>query len=133
MFKHSTQGYIAPFQKKINNFFEHKIFFFVHHHHQLFLSTWNTFSCNIKLFVSTQNCFSCNTKLLFWTLLRIFCHGHTYFCCHVGTKIEHVSKKIKFHFCMTQKNNFVFCASQFFYIQFLHFTLAACWSSLQES
>ena len=115
--------------------------FFVHHHlvfldmkhffvqHQLFLSTPNYFLCNIKLFVSTQNCFLCSTKLLFWTLFKILRHGDISLLSRSNKNIITCQRKIKFHSCVTQKNNFAFFVSQIFYIQFLHFTLAACWSS----
>ena len=123
-----------------NNFFEQKIIFFCSI--IWFLSTWNNlfemnlflstpdyFLCNIKLFVSTQNYFSCNTKLLFRTLFKILCHGDIFLLSRSNKNIITCQRKIKFHFCVTQKNNFIFFALQIFYIQFLHFTLAVCWSS----
>ena len=91
--------------EKNNNFSAQKIFFWCSI--ILFLSTWNTFSCNIntllsatdyflcnvKLFVSTQNYFSCNTKFLFRASFRMLCNKNIVTC----------QKIIKFHFYVTQK------------------------------
>ena len=76
--------------------------------------------------VTLSNCFSYNTKLLFWTLFRMLCHGYIFLLSRSNKNIITCQRKIKFHFCVTQKNNLVFCASQIFYIQFLDFTLVAC-------
>ena len=109
-----------------------------------FLMTWNTFSCNIntflskpnyflcnvKLFISTQNYFSCNTKFLFCSLCIMLCHGDIFLLSHSNKNIITSQKINKLSFlCDTKKINFVFCASPFFYIQFLHYILSACWSS----
>ena len=107
-----------------------------------FLLTWNTFSCNIntflskpnyffcnaKLFVSTQIYFSCNTKFLIWTSFIMLCHGDIFLLSHNNKNII-TCQKIHCHFYASQKNYFVFSASPFCYIQFLHYTLSACWTS----
>ena len=68
------------------------------------LSTRNTFLCYINFF--------CWHKILFRPTLIHFCWNKITFCA---------------------MSNFLFhsicCASPFFYIQFLHYTLSACWSS----
>ena len=92
--KHSSLWHAVP--EKTNNFFEQKIFFV---QHQLFLLTWNTFSCKITLFLSTSEYFLCNSKLLFrykivFRATTNFSFGHClecyvmviYFYCHVATK-----------------------------------------------
>ena len=108
-----------------------------------FLLTWNNFSCNInlfqtipdyfscniELFVLTQNCFSRKIKFLFWALFRMLCHGDIFLMPHSNQKYNDMSKKK----IMWNKNiNFVFCASQISYIQFLRCTLAACLSHWQH-
>ena len=99
-----------------------------------FLSTPNYFLCNVELFVSTQNYFSCNTKFLFRASLRMLNHGDIFLLSHSNKNIVTCQKINKISFlCDTKKISFVFCASQFSYIQFLHYTLSACWSSSQWS
>ena len=73
---------------------QHEIIFFVQH--QLFLLTWNTFSCNTNLFLSTPEYLFCNNfffhrKLFFMQhqifVLDIICFVMViYFYCHVATK-----------------------------------------------
>ena len=59
------------------------------------------------------------------------CHGDIFLLSHSNKNIITSQKINKLSFlCDTKKINFVFCASPFFYIQFLHYTLSACWSSL---
>ena len=156
LLKVNNRNYCAPSRKKIIPFLCTKYFFDAAsscccRHETLFcatstffLLTWNTFSCNIntflskpnyvlrnvKLFISTQNYFSCNTKFLFWTSFRMLCHGDIFLLSHSNKNIITSQKINKLSFlCDTKKINFVFCASPFFYIQFLHYTLSACWSS----
>ena len=103
-------------QEKDNNFFAHKIFFCATS--TLFLLIWNTFSCNIntllskpnyflcsvKLFISTQNDFSCNTKFLFWTSLRMKCHGDIFLLSHSNKNMISCHKINKLSFlCDTKK------------------------------
>ena len=142
--------------EKNKNLFAHKICFWCSI--ILFLSTWNTFLCyinffllawntflcnintflskpnyflcNVKLFILTQNYFSCNTKFLFCSSCIMLCHGDIFLLSHSNKNIITSQKINKLSFlCDTKKINFVFCASPFFYIQFLHYTLSACWSS----
>ena len=95
------------------------------------LLTWNTFSsnislflpaqdyflCNVKLFVWAQNCFSCDATFLFWTSFRMLCHGDVFlFSRSIKNIITCQKKNKKHHFVTEEKINFVFCASQFFYI-----------------
>ena len=104
----------------------------------LFLSTWNTFSCNTNFFLVdikqffveqlifvASDYFSCNIKLLFWTLFRILCHRGVFLLSRSNKNI------IMFHFIFAWYKKIISCfiASQIFYIQFLHLTFAACWSS----
>ena len=95
-----------------------------------FLSKPNYFLCNVKLFILTQNYFSCNTKFLSCSSCIMLCHGDIFLLSHSNKNIITSQKINKLSFlCDTKKINFVFCASPFFYIQFLHYTLSACWSS----
>ena len=80
--------------------------------------------CAICTFFWTQFFFSCNTKFLFWIFFRMVCVGDIFLLSH--------SNKKKSFLC-SKKISFVFCASQIFYVQFLCFTLAACWSSSKWS
>ena len=147
--------YTARRSGKNSNFFAHKIFFFATSscfadmkyffvlHQPFFLLTWNTFSCNIntflstpnyflckvKLFVSTQNRISCNTKFLFWTSFRMLSHGDIFLLLHSNKNIMTYQKINHNSFLCDKKINFVFCASQFYYTQFLRYTLSAFWSS----
>ena len=107
-----------------------------------FLLTWNTFSCNINKFLSTPNYFLCNVKLfvsaenyfsckfLFRTSFRMLYHDDMFLLSHSNKNIIICQKINKLLFlCDTKKISFVFGSSQFFYIQFLRYTLTACWSS----
>ena len=83
--------------------------------HELVFDDTDYFLCNIKLFVSTQKCTFVldivSNIVSWWYIFVVTCQ-----------------RKTKFHFYY-HKKKFAFCASQIFYIQFLNFTLAACWSS----
>ena len=98
-----------------------------------FLLTWNTFSCNIntflskpnyvlrnvKLFISTQNYFSCNTKFLFWTSLRMLCHGDIFLLSHSSKNIITSQKINKLSFlCDTHKKNSFFVHHHLFIFSF---------------
>ena len=84
-----------------NNFFTHKIFswrsivLFLSTRNTFlcnintFLSTPNYFLCNVKLFASTENYFSLNTKFLFWTSFRMLCHGDIFL---LSRSNNHLSK-----------------------------------------
>ena len=105
-----------------------------------FLMTWNTFSSNINTFLSKQNYFLCNVRfyfntklffvqhqILFWTSFRMLCHGYMFLLSHSNKNIITSQKINKLSFLYdTKKIDFVFRASPFFYIQFLHYTLSAC-------
>ena len=152
-FIYVNQEYGPPFQKKIVTFLRTKYFFdagsscFCRQEipfcatSTFFLLTWNTFSCNIntflstpdyflrdvKLFVPTQNYFSCNIKFMFWTSFKILCHDDISSLSHSNKNIIMCLKKKKNSFlCDTKKLILFFCASQTFYIQCLHCTLASC-------
>ena len=100
-----------------------------------FLSKPNYFLCNVKHFVSTQNYLSCNAKFLFWASFRMLCHGDIFLLSHSNKNIITCKKINKISFlCDTKKliSFFIYLFGflhQFVYIQFLHYTLSACWSS----
>ena len=132
---------------KNNNFFRHRIFFcaalscfyrseilfFVQH--QLFLWHENFFVNNRLLFVQHQIYFS-EIKLFFVQpqifVLDIVSNVMSWWYIFIATYQQPTNKNIimcqkNSFLCDTNKLIFVFCASQIFYIQFLHCTLAACW------
>ena len=94
-------------------------YFFVQHQHVF--STPNYFLCNVKHFVSTQNHFSCNTKFWFWTSFRMLCHGDIFLVSHSNKNIIMCQKINKVSFLCDKKIK----ESQFFYMQFLYYTLPA--------
>ena len=142
---------------KNNNFFAPKIFFWCSI--ILFLSTWNTILCYInfffvdmkyffvqhqhvfvkaklifverqtQIFISTQNYFPCNTKFLFWTSFRKLRHSHIFLWSHSNKNIIKCQKINKLSFLSDTKKLMSFFLHHHFYIQFLHCTLSACWSS----
>ena len=140
-------------RKKSNNFFVPKIVFWCSI--ILLLSTWNTFLCYINFFcwheilsraTSTRFCrnkitFRATSNFLFQHKIIFratpnfcfghrLCHGDIFLLSHSNKNIITSQKINKLSFlCDTKKINFVFCASPFFYIQFLHYTLSAYWYS----
>ena len=98
-----------------------------------FWMTWNTFLCNIntflstpecflrdvKLFVSTQNYFSCNTKFLFWTSLKTLCHNDISSLSHSNKNIIMCQKINKISFlCDTKKLILFFVHHKLFIFSF---------------
>ena len=135
--------------EKSSNFFSPKMFFWCNI--ILFLSTWlcyiNFFFDDMKyFFVQHQHVFV-ETKLLF-VERQIFFQHKVIFCAtpnfvlnvmswcmfllsHSNKNIITSQKINKLSFLYdTKKTDFTFCAPPFFYIQFLHYTLSACWSPL---
>ena len=128
--------YGAPSRKKTKPFCAQNIFLM--QQHLVFVNMKHFFVQRFVdtrlLFVQRQTfCFNpkllllCNTKFFFWTLFRMLCHGDIFLLSHSNKNIITSQKINKLSFlCDTKKINFVFCASPFFYIQFLHYTLSAC-------
>ena len=131
--------YDTPFWKKLITFFCYINFCLLTSNtfscNNTFLLTPNYFLCNVRLFVSTQNYFSYSTKFLFWTSFRMLCHGDKFLLSHSNKNIITCKKINKISFlCDTKKliSFFIYLFGflhQFVYIQFLHYTLSACWSS----
>ena len=96
-------------------------YFFVQHQHvsvetKLLFVQRQTFYYNLKLFFVQHQMFIC-----------VICLFDTFLLSHSNKNIITSQKIYKLSFlCDTKKINFVFRASPFFSIQFLHYTLSSC-------
>ena len=72
-----------------------------------------------QTFVSKQNYFLCNIKFLFWTLLRMLCHGDIFLLSHSNKNIITCQKINKISFaCDTLKLIQFLCIKNFLYSVF---------------